>query len=349
MTSDPVTSAVALDHYAALEVHPRARHSVIRAAYRVLAKEYAPDNASTGNADAFRRITAAHDVLADADRRAVYDGDRGKLEGKIVGERWRVLSRIAEGAIGKTYKGEHVLTRKPICIKFCAELDPQFGEIMLHEAEVMWDLHHYALPAIRDVFLHEEIVTLVMSYAPGLTIAQQVERYGRLPAIHVAWITDRILNALVYLHDEEVVHGDLKPQNVILSKPKKHVLTLVDFGLAMAKPRRDSENLGYTDYFSAPEQVAMRGPLVPASDFYALGMTMLYMLGGERGLLAKQVPEETPDPMSRFIQKIIVRDPLARRFRTQELCDEFQDVRVRSFGKPRTSLEPLPGAERAGT
>jgi serine/threonine protein kinase len=81
----------------------------------------------------------------------------------------------------------------------------------------MWDLRHYSIPAARDLIqLDDSTMALVMSYIPGPTLAQVIEKSGRMDAEHVAWISQRILNALMYMHERGIVHGDLKPQNIII-------------------------------------------------------------------------------------------------------------------------------------
>lgn len=325
--------------YEILHVHPRARAEVIHAAHRVLAGLHHPDKG--GDASAFKRVNEAHDILKDDAKRAAYDRAANAVEGKVIGD-FRVLSAIAEGGIGKTYKGEHVITGTPVCIKHCSGISPEHDEIMVNEAKAMWDLRHYAIPAVRNLIrLEDNSLALVMSYIPGPTLEQLVEKNGRLDPEHVAWITERILNALKYLHFHGIVHGDLKPQNVIV-QPEDHTVVLVDFGLAMIKPTKTSAAAGYTDYFAPPEQV-LRAPLIPETDFYSLGMTMLYALSGNMDAVAKkQVPSKVPDPMCDFIQRMLVRNTLDRpNWRKEDLCETIKEMRVRSFGRANSNMKPL--------
>src|SRR5205814_52672 len=96
---------------------------------------------------------------------------------------------------------------------------------------------------------------------------------------HVAWITERILNILKYLHMHGVVHGDLKPNNVII-QTESHTVTLVDYGLSAARPTSATQVKGYTPHFAAPEQIA-GGSLLPETDLFGLGMTLVFALGGD--------------------------------------------------------------------
>ncbi|MDO8599006.1 MAG: protein kinase [bacterium] len=333
------TVAASLDDcYGLLEVSPQARPEVIRAAHRALMAIHHPDRG--GDGEVAKRLNAAYEVLSDSGTRREYDRTRTTLQGTILGA-YRVLERIAEGAIGVTYKGEHVLTGLPVCIKHCAWVDAAANEVLLAEAKLMWDLRHFAIPLIRDVTRDAEgRVALVMSYIPGPTVAQLVEKHRRLDVQHVTWIAQRVLNALMYLHDCGVVHGDLKPQNIIV-QPEDFIVSVVDYGLAMVKPTAASTSTGYSAFFSPPEQLTP-GPLVPASDFYALGMTMVHMLAGMRGVERKEVPADVPDAICAFVQKLIVHDVLRRQFAAKQLADELMEIRVQCFGRDAVwKMKPL--------
>ncbi len=337
-----------------LEISPAASEEVIRAAHKALMAKYHPDR--TGNDERCQQIGEAFNVLSDAKARARYEKEFRNLGGEVVGE-YRIVSKIAEGGFGETYKAEHVTIGEPVCIKHCHNLDSFDESILIEEAKIMWDLRHYSVPAIRGMLrMPDRKLALVMSYVPGPTLAQIIEKVFEksMPRSehlewmeHVAWITERVLNALRYIHYQGVVHGDLKPHNVVV-EPDKHLASIVDFGLARIKPKSKSGSKGYTEFFSAPEVVDGKTP-TPESDFYSLGMTMIYALSGDaEHLLRKEVPAHTPEPLRRFIRRLIVRDPASRpRWpaapNTHDLWDEFLEVRRESFGKSRSNLKPIPG------
>jgi serine/threonine protein kinase len=326
------------DYYTTLEVHPRASHEVIKAAYLSLAKQHHE------NQPLMKRLNAAFEVLNDPKRRAEYDKGAGKVKGKTVGP-YRILSQIAEGGFGTTYKGEHILTGAPVCIKHALRVSPQDEELLLEEAKTIWDLRHHGIPAMRDVIRMEDgSMSLVLSYIPGPTLAQIVEEHGDLDPEHVCWIAARCLNILQYLHERHVIHGDVKPQNIIIPPDEKnpkvasHLISLVDYGLSIIKPKADTSNKGFTPYFAAPEQVN-GGTILPETDFYGLGMTMIFALGGDIG--SKRVPEHTPDSVCRFIKKLIIHDVLSRPTDAETLQDALREVRRNAFGRSESGMKPL--------
>lgn len=318
----------AKDYYELLEVSPRARKEVINAAYKALMGIYHPDK--TGSDRVAKSLNEAHEVLNNPKARKSYDKDRENITGTIIGE-YRVLELIAEGGFGKTYKGEQILTGMPVCIKHASSVSPQDEEILIEETKAVWDLRHYAIPAMRNLLkLDDGSLALVMSYIPGPTLEDIVEKNKRLDPEHVCWISERVLNALMYLHYNGVVHGDVKPQNIII-QPESHQVVLVDYGLSIIRPTKDSSSKGYTPFFAPPEQ--MNGmTLLPESDFYALGMTMVYALGGD--IAKKHVPDNTPDGVCNFIKRLIVRDVLGRpRWDKENLVETLQKIRETDFGR----------------
>ena len=221
---------MAKNFYDVLEVSPRARLEVIKAAYRELIKKYHPDKAK-GDETITKILIEAHDTLSDSDKRAAYDNEqriKGSAKGGLGGE-YQEIELIAEGGFGETYKGKHILTKEPVCIKHCSKISPQHEQVLIEEAKAMWDLRHFSIPAIRNLLkLKDGTLALVMSFIHGPTLEQVINKAGYLEPEHVAWITERILNVLRYMHYHGVVHGDIKPQNIII-QPENHTGVLVDF------------------------------------------------------------------------------------------------------------------------
>ncbi len=94
----------------------------------------------------------------------------------------------------------------PVCIKHASHISPQDEAILVEEAKAIWDLRHYAIPSVREILkLDDGSLALVMSYIPGPTLEQIMEKNGSLEAETVCWIVERVLNALRF-EDEFVRH-----------------------------------------------------------------------------------------------------------------------------------------------
>lgn len=329
-------------YYDTLEVAKHASIPVINAAYQALMTDMYYGASGRDKAHS-KSIIEAHEVLSNVDKKAVYDQKEKAPEGTVIGN-YRIIEEIAEGGFGTTYRGEHILAGEPVCIKHCHRISSEYEQVLINEAKAIWDLRHYSLPVMRDfIRLEDDSLALVMSYIPGPTFEQIVSKNGKTDPIHVAWIAERLLNVLMYLHFNGVVHGDVKPQNIIV-QPNSHQIVLVDFGLSMVKPTRTSDSKGHTPLFCAPEQLQAL-PLVPESDFYSLGMTMLYALSGDADVAARlEVPENVPDPLCKFIKRLLVRSVNNRpHWKDEKLCETIKKVRQESFGCASSNMKPIPG------
>lgn len=322
------------DFYSILEVSPKASYEVIHAAYRELAKKHANTNEPR-----MRALNDAKDALFEDDARKAYDAKRALKKGAVLGS-WKLLSEIAEGGFGKTYKAEHVITGLPACVKHASNISPQDEQIMLEEAKSIWDLRHHSIPVIRDLGrLDDGSFIIVMSYVPGPTLEKVIEKNGgELDPEHVAWIGERVLGVFRYLHYNGVIHGDMKPQNVII-QPDSHQVVVVDYGLSMIRPNAKSASKGYTPFYASPE--AIRGdPLLPESDMFSLGVTMIAALGGD--IDRREVPKSTPGPLCDFIKTLIRTDIRSRpHWGKENLIDTLQGVRETAFGRKASSMKPL--------
>ena len=325
------------DPYKILEVDKKASVEVIKGAYRALIK------VSQDDEDKLKRLNAAHSVLSDDAKRKKHDRDKANSvkRGKVIGG-YRITDQIADGGFGTTYKAEHRETGCQVCIKHANNVSTHDEELLINEARAVWDLRHWGIPCMRDILrMPDGSVALVMSYVEGPTLAQILEnpKYNSgLDPEHVAWITERLLNTLKYLHYSGIVHGDVKPQNIII-QPDDHTAVLVDYGLSKVKPTRKDGALGYTPFFAAPEQIAGGVP-IPETDFYGLGITMIFALGGDIEYF--KVPEGTPEHLVGFIKSLIKQKPLARpQWKKEDLCDTIQAVRKKDFGRTFSSMKPL--------
>jgi serine/threonine protein kinase len=325
-------------YYEVLEVHPKARVEVIDAAYKALMKISHPDLGKSGKTAT--DVNAAHDILTSS-KRSDYDRELTKATGKTIGS-YKLLGQIAEGGFGRTYKAEHTVSKKLVCIKDCSNVTLDEAEILVEECQTLWDLRHYALPAMRDLVKMEDgRVLLVMSYVPGPTLMQLVEKKGALDAESVCWIAERIINAMNYCHRNGVVHGDIKPQNIIVQEDV-HMAVLLDFGLSAVKPSSKHEPKGYTQYYAPPEEVGGK-PLIPESDYYSLGMTLIYALSGKHEFVERRsVPDDVPDELCDFVKRLIRREVSARpNYLKDDLGDLIVEVRNKVFGRRRTGMKPI--------
>ncbi len=245
---------------------------------------------------------------------------------------YKIIKQIGEGGFARTYLAQHSLLGEKACLKQNLDLSKEDEEILYREARVLWNIHHHSLPTLRDFILCDDgSYVLAMSFVEGKELAKIVEEdYPEgIDPEHVCWMTQRLLNAMGYLHYHGTIHGDIKPQNVII-KPKGHNAVLVDYGLATLRPGRKSATDGYTPAFAAPEQIEGKPP-IPETDLYGLGATMRFALTGRVGV--GPYPASIPDKLQEFFNRLTVIDPLRRPGSAADLVKPLSDLRVELFGR----------------
>jgi len=168
-----------------------------------------------------------------------------------------------------------------------------------------------------------------MTYIEGPSLDKIIESNDRIEPEHVSWMSQRILNALHYLHFNGIIHGDVKPQNIII-KPKEHNAVLVDYGLSITGTNGKTLPEGYTPLFAAPEILDGKPPL-PESDIYSLGLTMIYALGGDP--VRKTYPKDTPKEIQNYFDSMVVYNPMDRpNWQKIDLVKKLSDIREKVFG-----------------
>jgi len=243
--------------------------------------------------------------------------------------RYSIERILGEGGFGRTYLAEHLIVKKKVVIKQSLFQGQAAQRVLLDEAALLWDVNHWALPTVKDVFIDTEgDLLMVMSYVPGEQLMDYVEAQGPVDAETGCWIAQRILNALYYLHYRGIVHRDVKPANIIVDF-NSHIASLVDFGLSKLKPDGSPDPSGYTPLFGAPEQIDGKAPL-PESDLFGLGMTLLYMLGGD--IRSRRLPA-VPSPLQEFIRVLVRENPLERPRDCRALNEQLTSLRRQLFGR----------------
>ena len=234
---------------------------------------------------------------------------------------YEVVRPLGEGGFARTCEARHVRLGTKACLKIA--LRSEDDDLLVREAKILAELHHPSLPGLRDVFEHPGGgLVLAMSFAEG----KSLDAWGKLSPEEACRVGSKVLRALAYLHRSGIVHGDVKPANVIVETPARGGnVVLVDLGLAAVRPKAATRALGWTEVFAAPEVVAGLPPL-PESDLYSLGKTLVVALGGDpRDPLP---PRDLPAPLAAFLAALTEREPARRpRWETRDPLRWLEQVR----------------------
>ena len=213
--------------------------------------------------------------------------------GTVVGERYRIVSRIGVGGMGAVYRAEHTMMRRDLAIKvLLPELGgkEEFARRFEREAESASRLTHPNIISVTDFGrTREGSLFLVMEFLAGQSLSEAIAA-GPMPPARALAIVRQILRGLEHAHAAGVVHRDLKPENIMLVERdgQRDVVKILDFGIAkVTQPQSGGEALtqagvifGTPEYLS-PEQAL--GEAVDArADIYASGVILYEMLAGRR-------------------------------------------------------------------
>ncbi|MDX1378838.1 MAG: protein kinase, partial [Anaerolineales bacterium] len=293
----------------------------------------------------------------------------GKTLGKV-----RVEMFLAKGGMAEVYIGNHTSLHRSVAVKFLkADLqdEPDLRDRFEREARVIAMLRHPNIIQIFDFDSYLNQPYLVMEYVPGTSLGAYLSelhnRDERLDFSLVNRLLGKIANALTYAHDNNVIHRDVKPANILLTSRSIPISTdtslpgdtepiLTDFGLVRFTQSTMQTSTGYitgTPAYMSPEQARGEKNIDARTDVYSLGITVYEMLAGRvpfdsdtaMSVLHQHIYEPHPpiDGISASLQKVIDRalekDP-DDRFQTPLEFAEAFDTALSGTAEAETILFP---------
>ena len=232
------------------------------------------------------------------------------LVGTLLSRRYRLDAKIGAGGMSTVYRAFDQTLERPVAIKLLHReiaADSAQLERFRREARAVARLSHPHVVTVIDAGEDDGRPYIVFEHVEGETLKQRIQRLGRLPVAEAVAYAIEIARALGAAHQCNIVHRDVKPQNVLIDPEGSAKVT--DFGIARSLEEEgltaDGRVLGTTDYVS-PEQ-ALGHQVTAQSDLYSLGVVLYEMLTGEvpfRGenqvaVAMKHVREELPDVRAR--------------------------------------------------
>jgi tRNA A-37 threonylcarbamoyl transferase component Bud32 len=232
----------------------------------------------------FSQLETMPEGFAEKMRREINAGD-------VIGGRYKIVSHIGGGAMGKVYLAENVAIGLKVAVKLLKpELlaNPDFRLRFKHEAEAVAAIAHPNVSRFLDLVV-DDPTFLVMEYVAGPTLAEELRRNGPLNPRRAVDIAIRLSWGLHAAHKAGVIHRDLKPANILLSPDEEtvEVPKIIDFGLAKVAAAatkgqaltRVGQIIG-TPQYMAPEQISGR-EIDRRVDLYAVGCVLYAMLTGK--------------------------------------------------------------------
>jgi serine/threonine protein kinase len=246
-----------------------------------------------------------------------------------VESRYEVLGQLGAGGQATVFKAMDARHQRIVALKQYEISEGTKREEFLAEAGMLLELQHPGLPLVRDDILLDDQGVIVMDWVDGIDGDTLLETRGDpgLPLKEVIDYVQQVADALDYLHghDPPIVHGDVKPQNLIITKAGQVVL--VDFGVA-AIEHADGP-MGTVGYM-APETAAGERP-TPAADIFGLAATAVALLTGEapdgRGPAWAGLDLDEVSAVARTLRRALAIDPAARQATAGEFAERLRAAR----------------------
>ncbi len=201
--------------------------------------------------------------------------------GMYISERYEIIDKVGSGGMADVYKAKCHRLNRYVAIKILKNeysSDKNFVAKFRAEAQSAAGLSHPNIVNVYDVGDDEGLYYIVMELVEGITLKKFIERKGRLEIKEAIGISIQIAQGMEAAHANHIIHRDIKPQNIIISRDGKVKVT--DFGIAKAATSNTvSQNAVGSVHYLSPEQ-ARGGYSDEKSDIYSLGVTIYEMLCG---------------------------------------------------------------------
>ncbi len=305
--------------------------------------------------------------------------------GDLLNGRYELGRQLGAGGMARVYLAHDRVLDRRVAVKVLSEpyaSDPQFVERFRREASAAAGLNHPNIVAVYDRGEADGSYYIVMEYLAGPDLKQVIRRRAPIGPLEAIDSAQQILAALGAAHRRDLVHRDVKPQNVMVAEDGH--LKVTDFGIARAGAEADMTEAGSvigTAQYLSPEQ-ASGGEVTSASDCYAVGIVLYEMLtgrvpfdGGPPVAVAMKQVSDPPQPPSeieptvspaleRVVMRALAKRPSERYRTAQEFSRALDEARAEVDGSAGTTrlmpvagggegertrvMEPVPGATRVG-
>lgn len=254
--------------------------------------------------------------------------------GDALGASYRLVKHIGSGAAGDVWLAESTRDDATYAAKILKSEhanDADIVERFIRERSVLIGLRHPSIVAVRDLVVEGATLAIVMDYIAGGTLRDLLAAQKTLPAAEALTLTAQIFDGLTEAHRLQVIHRDIKPDNVLLSEPwepgQTETVRVTDFGIASvvsARQRQTSGMLG-TPQYMAPEIIS-HGHSTAAADVYSTGVLLYELLSGRtpfdgpgtdftiayRHVTALPPQLDIPRELWRAVNDLLAKDPRDR-------------------------------------
>uniref|UniRef100_H2YFD0 Titin n=1 Tax=Ciona savignyi TaxID=51511 RepID=H2YFD0_CIOSA len=240
-------------------------------------KPSSPSDAVTTKED--RMMAANYDDMVDATEKFV--ASEARINKSNVMEKYQIMEQLGRGTFGTVHRAREILTGKTYAVKLCRFTDETEKVPINREVSIMRKLQHPRVLQLHEVFDTKLETALVVQFVSGGDLLERIiATKFELTENACAYIIKQVLEALAYVHSQNVAHLDIKPENILFITRKSKKIKLIDFGVSRELKTGEGLRISFgTPDFCAPE-VVQNDTVGCATDMWSVGVLTYLMLTG---------------------------------------------------------------------
>jgi eukaryotic-like serine/threonine-protein kinase len=256
---------------------------------------------------------------------------------------YKLLGKLGAGAMATVYKGRQLSLDRMVAIKVLPRKlsqSTQFIERFYQEGRAAAQLNHPNIVQAYDVGKAGDYHFFVMEYVDGRTVYDDIVKHKRYSENEAIDIAIQITGALQHAHERGLIHRDVKPKNIMITK--EGIAKLADMGLARAISDKEAAEAEQgkafgTPYYISPEQIRGEVNITPAADIYSLGATLYHMLTGNVPFDGKS----PTDVMHKHLREQLVPPDQVNRRLSSGIAEVIEMMMAKDFRKRHQTCKDL--------
>jgi len=281
------------------------------------------------NLNALAQEEYEKDIYGVTDVLDLYSKSTPLFEFKLDGKSQKFYEHVFKGDVGNLYKG----TNREYIIYLKVAADPADNDLIDAEFRTLDAVKHHALPIVEHQLMINNCAAFIMREVEGTPLLKLMEEYPNgVDPEHVMWMLERLFNVVGYLHSNRIVHGNLKPEHIIINK-RIHNVSILGFSLCITDADKPTARYKIVNDIYSPPEVSKTARVMPCADIYAIGKLAILLLGGD--VKTNGMPANVDEHIRAFVRKLITHDYADRPNDAWVLWDEVIALRTKLYKDER--------------